>query len=108
MGKGSRNLAAINNERLERAQNAAVLRAAENINDVVDAITTEAKRGNVKAARLIFEVAGLVSRSGLNIAIQQNNTQPKPEQVLTVSDIVTISPEGEIVAKVEKPKGADE
>lgn len=86
--------------KLNTARESAVRHAAEHVVNIVDAIAGKAKSGDVQAARLIFEICGLVRRPGFSVAIQQNNISQQPKQdVITLGDIIDITPDGKIIEK---------
>lgn len=75
-------------EELEEKRNQAINRAALHLTDIVEAVAERAKSGDGQCARLIFEIAGLVRRPGLTVAMQNNNIQQRSEPVPTLKDIL--------------------
>ena len=59
-------------EALEEKRQAVIMQAVEEAPKVVAALVKEAQHGNVAAARLVLEVAGLLNRQGVLIAQQAN------------------------------------
>lgn len=74
-------------EELEEKRNQAINRAALHLTDIVEAVAERAKSGDGQCARLIFEIAGLVRRPGLTVAMQ-NNIQQRAEPIPTLRDIL--------------------
>ncbi|MGB9662260.1 MAG: hypothetical protein ACPL5F_09650 [Moorellaceae bacterium] len=72
---------ALSPEVLEEKRQAIIARAVEAADEVLEALLEEARAGNVQAAKLIMQVAGLLQGGGPVVATQINVPQ------------ITISPE---------------
>lgn|GEM_PF-2867079 len=74
---------ALSPEVLEERRQAVIAQAVEAAPQVLKAVVQEALSGDMKAARLVLEVAGVTQRPGPGMAVQVNQVAPliTPEEL---------------------------
>jgi len=73
-------------EVLEERRRAIVARAVEAADEVLEALLEEARTGNVQAAKLVMQVAGLLQGGGPVVATQVNI----PQVVITPEELAEL------------------